>query len=69
MSAFTKVLKSQLVVLILGGCRQGRAQQGLGFSVTWRAFLKRPENFLGPETVPQSSRNDFRVFLKAPEKF
>ena len=37
--------------------------------VTWRAFLKRPENFSGPETVPQSSRNDFRVFLKAPEKF
>ena len=35
----------------------------------WRAFLKRPENFSGPETVPQSSRNDFRVFLKAPEKF
>ena len=36
---------------------------------TWRAFLKRPENFSGPETVPQSSRNDFRVFLKATEKF
>ena len=36
---------------------------------TWRAFLKRPENFSGPETVPQSYRNDFRVFLKAPEKF
>ena len=34
-----------------------------------RAFLKRPENFSGPETVPQSSRNDFWVFLKAPEKF
>ena len=33
------------------------------------AFLKRPENFSGPETVPQSSRNDFRVFLKAPKKF
>ena len=34
-----------------------------------RAFLKRPENFSGPETAPQSSRNDFRVFLKAPENF
>ena len=38
-----------------------------------RAFLKRPENFSGPETVPQtvpqSSRNDFWVFLKAPENF
>ena len=34
-----------------------------------RAFLKRPENFSGPETAPQSSRYDFRVFLKAPEKY
>ena len=30
-----------------------------------RAFLKRPENFSGPETAPQSSRNDFQVFLNA----
>ena len=34
-----------------------------------RAILKRPENFSGPETVLQSSRDNFRVFLKAPEKF
>ena len=39
------------------------------FIQTRRAFLKRPENFSGPETAPQSSRNDFRVFLKAPENF
>ena len=24
---------------------------------SWHAFLKRPENFSGPETAPQSSRN------------
>ena len=45
------------------------AQEYNTLSLARRAFLKRPENFSGPETAPQSSRNHFRVFLKAPEKF
>ena len=53
----------------LGRFNRGLALIGFRTTGAWRAFLKRPENFSCPETVPQSSRNDFRVFLKAPEKF
>ena len=37
--------------------------------VSWRTFLKRPENFMGQKRHSKSFRKQFRVFLKTPEVF
>ena len=37
---------------------------GFPVALSWRAFLKTPENFSGPKTL----RGAFRVFFSGPEK-